>query len=47
MPIKVLLTNGAAHDLDELYDCIALQDAPRKADYVDMQSLLQRRLFEA
>lgn len=34
MPVKVLLSNDAARDLGELYDYIALQDAPRKADYV-------------
>ena len=34
MPFTVLLTNDAARDLDELYDYIALHDAPRKADYV-------------
>ena len=34
MPFKVLLTNDAARDLDELYDYIALHDAPRKADHV-------------
>jgi toxin ParE1/3/4 len=34
MPFKVLLTNDAAQDLDELYDYIARHDAPRKADYV-------------
>jgi toxin ParE1/3/4 len=34
MPFKVLLTNDAARDIDELYDYIALHDAPRKADYV-------------
>jgi toxin ParE1/3/4 len=34
MPVKVLLSNDAARDLDELYDYIALHDAPRKADYV-------------
>lgn len=34
MPFKVLLTNDAARDLDELYDYIALHDAPRKADTV-------------
>jgi toxin ParE1/3/4 len=34
MPFKVLLTNDAARDLDELYDYIARHDAPRKADYV-------------
>jgi toxin ParE1/3/4 len=34
MPFKVLLTNDAARDLDELYAYIALHDAPRKADYV-------------
>jgi toxin ParE1/3/4 len=34
MPFKILLTNDAAGDLDELYDYIALQDSPRKADHV-------------
>jgi toxin ParE1/3/4 len=34
MPFRVLLTHDAARDLDDLYDYIALQDAPRKADYV-------------
>jgi toxin ParE1/3/4 len=34
MPFKVLLTHAAARDLEELYDYIALHDAPRKADYV-------------
>ena len=34
MPFTVLLTHDAARDLDELYDYIARQDAPRKADYV-------------
>ena len=34
MPFAVLLTNDAARDLDELYDYIAVHDAPRKADYV-------------
>jgi toxin ParE1/3/4 len=34
MPFTVLLTNDAARDLDELYDYIALHDAPRKADTV-------------
>ena len=34
MPFKVLLTNDAARDIDELYDYIVLHDAPRKADYV-------------
>ena len=34
MPFTVLLTNDAARDLDELYDYIALHDAPRKADSV-------------
>jgi toxin ParE1/3/4 len=34
MPFKVLLTNDAARDLDELYDYIALHDAPRKADHL-------------
>ena len=34
MPFRVLLTNDAARDLEELYDYIALHDAPQKADYV-------------
>ncbi len=34
MPFAVLLTNDAARDPDELYDHIALHDAPQKADYV-------------
>ena len=34
MPFRVLLTNDAARDLEELYDYIAVHDAPRKADYV-------------
>jgi toxin ParE1/3/4 len=34
MPFKVLLTNDATRDLEELYDYIALHDAPRKANYV-------------
>jgi toxin ParE1/3/4 len=34
MSFTVLLTHDAARDLDELYDYIALHDAPRKADYV-------------
>ena len=34
MRFTVLLTNDAARDLDELYDYIALHDAPRKADTV-------------
>ena len=34
MPFRVLLTNDAARDLDELYDYIALHDSPQKADYV-------------
>ena len=34
MPFAVLLTNDAARDLEELYDYIALHDAPEKADYV-------------
>jgi toxin ParE1/3/4 len=34
MPFAVLLTNDAARDLNELYDHIALHDAPQKADYV-------------
>lgn len=34
MPFAVLLTNDAARDLNEIYDYIALHDAPQKADYV-------------
>jgi len=34
MPFAVLLTNDAARDLEELYDYIALHDAPQKADFV-------------
>ena len=34
MLFAVLLTNAAARDLEELYDYIALNDAPQKADYV-------------
>jgi len=34
MPFKILLTNDAAGDLNELYDYIALHDSPRKADHV-------------
>ncbi|MHB8143362.1 MAG: type II toxin-antitoxin system RelE/ParE family toxin [Thermoleophilia bacterium] len=34
MLFAVLLTNDAACDLDEIYDYIALYDAPQKVDYV-------------
>ena len=34
MPLAVLLTNDAVRDLDEIYDYIALHDAPQKADHV-------------
>ncbi len=34
MPFAVFLTNDAARDLTEIYDHIALHDAPQKADYV-------------
>ena len=34
MPFAVFLTDDAAGELDELYDYIALNDAPGKADYV-------------
>ena len=34
MPFAVLLTHDAARDLEEIYDYIALHDAPPKADYV-------------
>jgi hypothetical protein len=30
MPCAVLLTNDAARDLEEIYDYIALHDAPQK-----------------
>ena len=34
MPFVVFLTDDAVRDLDELYDYIALHDAPQKANYV-------------
>ena len=34
MSFEVLLTRGAAGDLEELYDYVAEHDAPSKADYV-------------
>ncbi|MBA4423425.1 MAG: plasmid stabilization protein [Syntrophus sp. (in: bacteria)] len=34
MSFAVLLTNDAARDLEEIYNFIALHDAPQKADYV-------------
>jgi toxin ParE1/3/4 len=34
MPFKVLLTNGATRDLEEIYEYISLHDTPEKADYV-------------
>ena len=34
MAFKVLLTDDAAHDLEELYNYITEYDAPEKADYV-------------
>jgi len=34
MPFAVLLTDDAARDLDEIYNYIALHDAPQKADSV-------------
>ncbi|MFH2075543.1 MAG: type II toxin-antitoxin system RelE/ParE family toxin [Pseudomonadota bacterium] len=34
MPLAVFLTKDAVRDLDELYDYIALHDAPQKADHV-------------
>ena len=34
MPFAVLLTGDATSDLTELYDYIAANDSPRKADYV-------------
>lgn len=34
MPFAVLLTYDAARDLEDIYNYIALHDAPQKADYV-------------
>ena len=34
MGFAVLLTNDTARDLDEIYNYIARQDSPQKADYV-------------
>jgi len=34
MPLAVFLTDDAARDLEELYDYIALHDAPQRANYV-------------
>ncbi len=34
MPFSVLLTDDAAHDLDDLCDYIDLHDVPGKAEYV-------------
>lgn len=34
MPFAVFLTADAARDIEELYDCIAQHDAPRKAESV-------------
>jgi len=34
MPFAVFLTDDAVRDLDEIYDYIALHDAPQKANYV-------------
>lgn len=34
MPFAVFLTDDAVRDLDELYDYIALHDAPQKANYI-------------
>lgn len=34
MALPVLLTDAAAHDLEELYEHIARHDAPENADYV-------------
>ncbi len=33
-PFAVFLTDDASQDLNEIYDYIALHDAPQKADYV-------------
>ena len=34
MPYAVFLTTDAARDLEELYDYVALHDAPRKAEHL-------------
>jgi toxin ParE1/3/4 len=34
MPFQVFLTDGAARDLEDLYDYIELHDVPGKADHV-------------
>jgi toxin ParE1/3/4 len=34
MPFAVFLTDDAVRDLDEIYEYIALHDAPQKANYV-------------
>ncbi|MFC1535068.1 type II toxin-antitoxin system RelE/ParE family toxin [Thermodesulfobacteriota bacterium] len=34
MPLAVFLTTDAEHDLNELYDYVAVRDSPRKADSV-------------
>jgi toxin ParE1/3/4 len=34
MPLPVLLTDDAAHDLEELYDYIEARDSPDKAEQV-------------
>ncbi|MEW6262760.1 MAG: type II toxin-antitoxin system RelE/ParE family toxin [Thermodesulfobacteriota bacterium] len=34
MPFEVFLTDGAARDLERLYDYIEQHDAPSRADYV-------------
>ena len=34
MPFNVFLTNDATHDLEDLYEYIALHDVPGNADYV-------------
>lgn len=34
MSFAVLMTQDAARDLNEIYDYIAVHDAPRKTDYV-------------
>jgi toxin ParE1/3/4 len=34
MDYEVLITEGAEHDLEEIYDHIAEFDSPEKADYV-------------
>ncbi len=49
MPYAVFLTADAARDLEELYDYVALHDAPGKAEYllerIEKTFLLTRGFF--